>query len=117
AADGDVQLCAHVHELSRGLVELLRELAPEIEDARGGGAQLRVLLRALLNGGFVDGFGIAALAGADPPRERAANEIVDAREQSHGLPPLSAPIAYGLARRVVDGDAELTHLLLETLPV
>src|SRR5438132_742392 len=68
ALNRDLELAADAPQLGRLALELLRELAAEVDDAGRGLAQLRVLRHALPDGGHVDRVGEALLPAADPAR-------------------------------------------------
>ena len=72
-------------QLGRLALELLRELAAEVDDAGRGLAQLRVLRHALPDGGDVDRVGVALLAPPDPARGETAQEVPDSSDDRHGL--------------------------------
>src|SRR6202040_3827019 len=82
--DGDLELAAYADELVGLPLELLRELAAQVEDARGGLAQLHVAPEALVDGRLVDGVGVVVLAPTEPARREAADEVHGASEEIHG---------------------------------
>src|SRR2546430_811045 len=81
----DPPVDADAPQLGRLALELLRELAAEVDDAGRGLAQLRVLRHALLDGRDVDRVGVALLAAADPARGETAQEVPDSSDEWHGL--------------------------------
>src|SRR5438034_912467 len=85
ALDRDLELAAGAPQLGRLALELLRELAAEVDDAGRGLAQLRVLRHALLDGRDVDRVRVALLAAADPARGETAQEVPDSSDEWHGL--------------------------------
>src|SRR5437763_1197542 len=91
AVDRDLELAADAPQLGRLALELLRELAAEIDDAGRGLAQLPVLRHALLDGGGIDRVGVALLAAADPARSQATQEVPDSSDELHGLSFTPAP--------------------------
>src|SRR5947208_1101973 len=85
ALDRDLELAADAPQLGRLALELLRELAAEVDDAGRSLAQLRVLRHALLDSRDVDRVGVALLAAADPARGETAQEGPDPSDEWHGL--------------------------------
>src|SRR5439155_1016725 len=85
AAPRDLGVAADAPQLGRLALELLRELAAQVDDAGRGLTQLRVLRHALPDGGDVDRVGVALLAAADPARGEAAQEVPDSSDEWHGL--------------------------------
>src|SRR5438876_401521 len=82
--DGDVELAADAGELGRLRRELLPELAPHVEDAGGGMAELLVLDDALADRRLVDGVGVAMLALTHPVGEGTAEKARQSRDDVHG---------------------------------
>src|SRR5438094_438059 len=91
AVDRDLELAADAPQLGRLALELLRELAAEIDDTGRGLTQLPVLRHALLDGGGIDRVGVALLAAADPARSQATQEVPDSSDELHGLSFTPAP--------------------------
>src|SRR5437763_797413 len=91
ALDRDLELAADAPQLGRLALELLRELAAEIDDTGRGLTQLPVLRHALLDGGGIDRVGVALLAAADPARSQATQEVPDSSDEFHGRSFTPAP--------------------------